>query len=110
PQLELYPPPPQISGGQLTAQAMPEVWQEGRAGLSDMAASLSAKLGYAVPWTVLEAAVGEALSLPLFEVASGPWPCSPVAAGEVFFHFIEQVTITPAMVTQSLTYTDSHTP
>jgi hypothetical protein len=108
--LELYPPPPHVSGGQLTAQAMPGAWQEGQARLSDMATSLSTELGYDVPWTVLVAAVNEALSLPLFEVASGAWPCSPAAADEVTFRFIDKITITPDMVIKALNYTDSHTP
>lgn len=110
PAIQLYPPPPHIGGGRLTAQAMPDVWQEGQAKLPDMAASLSTQLGYNIPWTLLETAVNEALSLPLFEVAGGTWPCSPAAADTVTFQFIEKVRITPDMVIQALNYTDSRTP
>jgi hypothetical protein len=110
PQLELYPPPPYIGGGRLTAQALPGVWHNDRAILSDMADALSSELGYSIPWMLLESAVNEALSLPLFEIASGTWPCSPAAADEVVFQFIEKITITPDMVVQALNYTDSHTP
>lgn len=109
-ELTLHPPPPHIGGGQLTAQAMPGVWQGDQARLTDMMAALSAELGYDVPWTLLETAVNEALSLPLFERASGDWPCSPAAADEVVFQFIEKITITPDMVIQALNYTGSHTP
>lgn len=110
PALQLYPPPPHIGGGRLTAQAMPDVWQEGQARLADMAASLSAQLGYNIPWTLLETAVNEALSLPLFEVSGGAWPCSPAAADEVTFRFIDKIIITPDMIIQALNYTDSRTP
>jgi hypothetical protein len=109
-QTELHPPPPHIGGGRLTAQLLPEVWHDGKARLSDMVKALSSEFGYDIPWTLIKSAVNEALSLPLFEIAEGSWPCSPAAADEVVFQFIEKITITPDMVVQALNYTDSHTP
>lgn len=108
--LELYPPPARVSGGDLTTQALGEVWQDGQANLQDMSDAISGRLGFPVPWTTLSDAVNEALSLGLFEVTEGAWPCSPVTADQVKFQVIEKITLTPETVVKALSYTDSKTP
>jgi hypothetical protein len=108
--LELLLPPPRISGGHLTPQALPEVWQDGQAILADIAASLATKQGYTIPWAILNEAVNEALSLGFFEVAGGPWPCSPVAANEVIFRPVEKITLSAETVLKAIEYTGSSTP
>ncbi len=111
-ELELLPPPEPLRGADLTPQALPEAWEEGKATLQALMDALAARRGYRVPWVLLQEGVDEALRLRLFERTpdSGPWPCSPAAAGEVVFHVIEETHLTPDTVAAALPYTDSEAP
>lgn len=110
--LELLPPPASLRGANLTAQALPQVWEGDQANLQAMADALAAQRGYRLPWTLLTQAVDEALSLRLFEHVpeSGPWPCSPVTADQVAFRLIEKIELTPDTIISAVEYTTSQTP
>lgn len=110
--LELLPPPAPLRGADLTAQALPQAWSGDQANLQAMAEALAAQRGYLLPWTLLTQAVDEALSLRLFEhiPASGPWPCSPVAADQVGFRLVEKIELTPDTIISAVEYTASQTP
>lgn len=110
--LKFYPPPPTIGGSDLTAQALPEAWIEGKANLKAITDQLSTKLklGYPIPWALMEKAVSEALNIPLFEIASGSWPCSPIAVAELTFCPVTKGEVTQQMVIKAIEYTGSQTP
>jgi hypothetical protein len=109
---ELLAPPEPLRGADLTPTTMPEAWQEGQTTLQSLHDALTARRGYSLPWVLLQEAVNEALRLRLFErtAESAPWPCSPVAAGEVIFRVAEEVHLTPEMVAAALSYTDNPIP
>ena len=104
--LELLPPPEPLRGADLTPQAVPEAWEDGRTTLQALVDALAARRGYRLPWSLIQEAVDEALRLRLFErtAESGPWPCSPAAAGDVVFQVPEQVHLTPEVVAAGLSY------
>jgi hypothetical protein len=110
--LELLPPPEPVRGPDLTAQALPEGWQDRETTANALAGALAARRGYRVPWVLLQEGVGEALRLRLFERAagSGPWPCSPAAAGEAVFTVPEEIHTTPDAVIAALSYTRTQAP
>ena len=104
--LELLPPPEPLRGADLTPQALPEAWEDGKATLRALVDALAARRGYRLPWTLIQEAIDEALRLRLFErtADSGPWPCSPAAADDVVFQVTEQVHLTPEVVAAGLSY------
>jgi len=108
--LVLYPAPARLNGADLTQQALPAVWRDGQANLAAMRDALAAGRPTPLPWTLLVAAVDEALSMRLFEVAGGVWPCSPVAADDVSFRLTERIDLTPEMIVRAIEYADSQTP
>jgi hypothetical protein len=110
--VELLPPPEPLRGADLTPAVLPEAWQEGRATLQSLREALTAQRGYSLPWVLVQEAVNEALRLRLFERTAGsaPWPCSPVAAGEVVFQVAREVHLTPDVVAVALSYTDNPLP
>ena len=110
--LELLTPPESIHGADLAPQALPEAWADEKATAHSLAEALSARRGYRVPWVLLQVGVDEALRLRLFERAadSGPWPCSPVAAGEVVFQIVEEIPLTPDTVVAAFAYTGTPAP
>jgi len=110
--LELLAPPEQLHSIDLIPQALPEAWQAGKATLKALSDALAARRGYGLPWVLLRNGVDEALRLHLFErtAESGPWPCSPVAIGEIVFQVTEEVHLTPEVVAAGISYTGSALP
>lgn len=106
----LLPAPTRIRSADLTAHALPDVWSGNVAPLTAIAAALSAKLGHDVPWSLLAEAVNEAVSLNLFEVAAGVWPCSPAAIDSVTFRVPEKISLQPEMIVTAMQYTTGGTP
>jgi hypothetical protein len=54
--------------------------------------------------------VDEAVSMGLFEVAQGTWPCSPAAIAELVLRPVEKIEVTAQMIANAIDYTDSQTP
>ena len=108
--LLLLPAPARVGGVQLTPQSLPAAWQEGSASLAVLLDELAGQFSYSLPWTVAQAAVDEALSMKLFEVAQGVWPCSPAAAQELRFRRVEKIEVTAQMIVNAMSYTESQTP
>lgn len=109
-QLVLWSAPTRISGANLTVQALPAAWQGDSATLPALRDALCAKQTSPLPWTLLQDAINEALSMGLFELASGTWPCSPLAADEVSFRPVTKIEVTQQMVLKAIEYTGSQTP
>lgn len=108
--LTLLAPPQKISGASLTAQSLPTPWEGGTATLGAMVNVLASQHTYPLPWTVIQAAVDEALNMRLFEVAQGSWPCSPAAMDELRFRPVERIEVTAQMIASAIEYTGSQTP
>ena len=74
-----------LSVNDLTQEALPEAWKDGRPTVLALSLGLSAQLGQPVPWTVLRDGIAGALKAHWLEVApgSGPWPCEAAGASAV---------------------------
>jgi hypothetical protein len=106
----LLPPPARIGSGDMTSHALPDAWTGNEAKLQDIVAALLAERGQNVPWSLLVDAINEALSLNLFEVVGGTWPCSPAAIGSVTFRVPEKIALQPDMIAKAMQYTTGGTP
>ena len=106
----LLPAPAPLRSADLTTHALPEAWTGNEARLQDIASALSAKRGHDVPWPLLVEAVDEALSLNLFEVVSGSWPCSPATINSLTFRVPEKIALQPEMIVTAMQYTTGGTP
>jgi len=93
-------------------QALPAAWSEGATTPRRLADALAKVRGYPIPWSLLRAAVKDALRLRLFErdPDGGPWPCSPAAAEGTVFRVIEDVPLTADMVAAALDYESGRAP
>jgi hypothetical protein len=75
-----------------------------------MVNELSSDHTHPLPWTIVQAAVDEALNMRLFELDRGSWPCSPAAMDELAFRPVEKVEVTAQMIANAIEYTGSQTP
>ena len=104
--LSLLPPPAALHGADLTPQALPAAWSADQTTPRRLSDVLSEQRGYPLPWKLLSEATDSAIGLGLFErdPSSGPWPCSPAAAGQTHFRVVQQIVLTPDMVAAALEY------
>ncbi len=88
---ELRPPLTPLSGDQLTADALPEAWKNGRANVRDLRSALSEQIGVPLPWPILQQSIDSALSSRWLECAaeSGLWPCESSHADSVILRVPE---------------------
>ncbi|MCR4407531.1 MAG: DUF499 domain-containing protein [Anaerolineae bacterium] len=102
----LLPAPAPLHGADLTPQALSEAWSAGQSTPQRLAQVLAEQRGHPIPWSLLREGVEDALRLRLFELVSegGPWPCSPAAADQTVFRVVEDVPLTPDMVSAALEY------
>ncbi len=110
--LELFAPPPPIRGADLTAQNLPEAWEEGATTAQRLQSTIAARRSYTLPWTLVQAGIDEALTLKLFahDETGTAWPCSPALADEVVFRVIQHLTLTPETIMAAFSYTSSTMP
>ncbi|WP_224365796.1 DUF499 domain-containing protein [Hyalangium versicolor] len=102
--LELLSPPPAVRGGELGPKGLPEAWSEGHSPLASIVRAIAGRRGHSVPWTLLQAAVSEALTTRLFEVVEeGTWPCAPEEMERVRFRLVEVVELDAAELVSSAT-------
>jgi hypothetical protein len=108
--LLLVPPPAKVGGVSLTGQTLPAAWQGEQTTLRAIIDALASQHEFPLPWTVIHAAVDEALNMKLFEVAQGTWPCSPAATDNLIFRPVEKIEVTAQMIASAIEYTGSQTP
>ena len=80
----LRAPPEEVSVSALTPEALPDAWTEGKATAASILHALSAQRGVpALPWRLIERAIGSALHSGFLRVLPGAvtWPCQPHEAG-----------------------------
>ena len=82
---ELRPPLPPLAVNQLTDDAVPEAWTDGRTNVLALSAALSVQFGAPLPWSILRQVLDGAFVRGWLERTpdSGPWPCDPAGAAAV---------------------------
>ncbi len=90
----LRAPLPPLALDQLTEDAVPEAWADGRTNVLALSAALATKLGSPLPWSVLRRALDDAFASRWLERTpdSGPWPCDPAGAAAVMLIVPERKT------------------
>ncbi len=82
---ELRPPLRQLPVDQLTKDAVPEAWKDGRTNALALSAALSVQFGAPLPWSILRQTLDGAFRSRWLERAPdcGPWPCDAAGAAAV---------------------------
>ena len=85
PAARLRPPmkPPAVD--QLTTEALPDSWKDGRTTALALSVALSAREGETLPWMVVRRAIDDAIKARWLQLApdSASWPCDYAGAGTV---------------------------
>jgi hypothetical protein len=81
----LLPPPDPIVAAAILEANLPAAWKDGKASVAGILAQLSAQLGKAIPWFLVQRAVDGALRARLIELNpdSASWPCDSSGASKV---------------------------
>jgi hypothetical protein len=80
----LRAPPEEVSVSALTPEALPDAWTDSKATAASILDALSAQRGVpALPWRLIERAIGGALHSGFLRALPGAvtWPCQPHEAG-----------------------------
>ena len=85
PAAALRPPPEPVAGSELSADALPGAWRDGRSTARAIADALSAGRGEPLPWPVVRSALESAIDHRWLELADdgAPWPCDFAGAARV---------------------------
>jgi hypothetical protein len=111
PELELRPPPAPLQALDLTPQALPDAWRDGRTTTEAISQALATRRDYPIPLTLLTAACQEALRLGLFEqVPDGDPLTGPTAMpASAQFRLKERIRLTPETLAAAFQYGQSTT-
>ena len=92
PAATLRPPPERIPVGELTAESIPDAWQDGQANALAIASALSHKAGTNLPWFTVRQAIEDGIRSRWIEVSeeNAPWPCEVTGAQHVVLRVPEK--------------------
>jgi hypothetical protein len=94
----LHAPPAPIEVAELTPEALPDAWSNGRTtGLALQTALSNRRSGTILPWVLIKRAIGAAVSTRWLTIAPepGPWPCDAAQAAGLALSIPDSQPVSP---------------